>query len=39
MIKRKWLAGFILAGMAVTSHNAGLLGSAAFDTVSLTAGP
>ena len=29
----------VLAGMAVTSHNAGLLGSAAFDTVSLTAGP
>ena len=28
-----------LAGMVVTSHNAGLLGSATFDTVSLVTGP
>ncbi len=29
----------VLAGMAVTSHNAGLRGSATFDTVSLVTGP
>jgi hypothetical protein len=29
------LSGTVLAGLAVTSHNAGTLGSATFDTVSI----
>ena len=33
------LPATVLAGMAVTSHNAAILGTATFDTVSLVTGP